>query len=91
MEFIFQHDNPIDMKATYVQAVWNIKPQKSEHRQTILTAVGILVDYPGEVSTPTADLNTFKIHANSVISYIISRYMYMSVKYFYINNRMYWS
>ena len=35
-----------------------------------------------------ADLITVKIHVNSVISDIISRYMCMDVKYFYLNNCM---
>ena len=46
------------------------------------------MDYHGEFSTPTADMTTVKIHVNSVISDIISRYMYMDEKYFYLNKHM---
>ena len=49
---------------------------------------GNLVDYHGEFSTPRADMTTVKIHVNSVISDIISRYMYMDAKYFYLNKHM---
>ena len=44
------------------------------------------MDYPGEVSTPTADLTTMKLHVNSAISEVKSRYMCMEVKYFYLKN-----
>ena len=46
-----------------------------------------LVDYPVEVSTPTADLTTVKMHVNSVISDIIYRYMCVDVKDFYLNKQ----
>ena len=44
------------------------------------------MDYPGEVSNPTADLTTGKLHVNSVMSDIITHYMCMDVKKFYLNN-----
>ena len=53
---------------------------------TIITAGGNLIDNPGEVSTPTSDLTTMKLHVNSSISDVKSRYMCMDVKYFYLNN-----
>ena len=46
------------------------------------------MDYPGDVSTPTSDLNTMKLHLNSTISDVKSRYMCMYVRYFYLNNMM---
>ena len=57
------------------------------HR-TRISVGGNLVEYPGEVITPTADLTTVKIHVNSVISDIISWYVCMDVKDFYLNNCM---
>ena len=53
-----------------------------------LTAGGDLVDYPGEFRTPTSDLTTMKLHVNRAISDVKSRYMYIDVKYFYLNNQM---
>ena len=47
-----------------------------------------MIDYPGEVSTPTSDLTTMKIHINSSISDVKSRYICMDVKDFYLNNQM---
>ena len=49
---------------------------------------GNLVDYPGEVSTPTSYLTTFKLHVNIIISDKISCYMCMDVKDFYFNNQL---
>ena len=62
--------------------------QKTETHRTRLTAGGNLIDYPGEVSTPTPDLTTMKLHVNSAISDVKPRYMCMEVKYFYLNNQM---
>ena len=61
---------------------------KTETHRTRLTAGGNLIDYPGEVSTPTSDLNTMKLHINSAISYVKSRYMCMYMNGFYLNNQM---
>ena len=61
---------------------------KTETHRTRLTAGGDLIDYPGEVSTPTSDLTTMKLHINSAISDVKSRYMFMYVKHFYLNNQM---
>ena len=47
-----------------------------------------MVDCPGEVSTSTSDLTTLKLHINSAISDVKSRYIRMDVKYFYLNNQM---
>ena len=63
--------------------------QKTETHRTRLTAGGNLIDYPGEVSTPTSYLTTMKLHVNSAISEVKSRYLCMDVKYFPLNNIMY--
>ena len=55
---------------------------KSSHQNLRLTVGVNLVNYPGESITPMSDLNTVKLHINSVISDIISCYMYMEVKDF---------
>ena len=71
-----------------MRALCDIRTQKTETHRTIIPAGGNLLDYPGEVSTPTSDLTTMKLHVNSTISNIISRYMCMDVKYFYLNNHI---
>ena len=67
IESIFHTEKPKDIRETYVRAVCNIRPQKTETHRTRLTTGGNLKDHPGEVSTPTPDLNTMKIHRNSSI------------------------
>ena len=86
MEFILHQEIPRGVKATYVQDICNIRPQKTDTHRTRITVWGYLVDYPGEVGTATPALTAVKINVNSVISDIISRYMSMDVKYFYLNN-----
>ena len=89
IEFIFHRYKPKDRRATYVRAVCGIIPQKIETHITIINVGGNLIDYTGEFSTPTSDLTTMKMHVNSVISEIKSQYMFMDVKYFYLNNCVY--
>ena len=55
---------------------------KIETHSTRLTAGGNLIDYPGEVITPTSDLTTMKLHVNSAISDLKSRYMCIDVIFF---------
>ena len=88
IEFIFHKDKPKYRMTTYVRSVCSIRHQKTETRIIRLTAGGKLIDYPGEVSTPTSELITMKIHVNNAISDFKSRYMCMDVKYFYLNNQM---
>ena len=45
--FIFYKDKPKERRATYVRAVCDIRPQKTETHKTRLTTEGILIDYPG--------------------------------------------
>ena len=77
-----------DKRETYVRAVYNIRPQKTETCSTRLAVGGNLIYYPGEVSTPISDLTTMKLHVNSTILDVKSRYMCMELKYFYLNNKM---
>ena len=88
IEFIFHKDKPKYRRAAYVRAVCNIRPQKKDNRRTRLTAGGNIIDYSGEVSTPTSDLTTTKLHVNSAISDVKLRYMCIDVKYFHLNNQM---
>ena len=88
IKFIFHKDKPKNRSATYVIALYNIQPQKTETCRKRLTAGGNLIYYLGEVSTPISDLTTMKLHVNSAISDVKSRYMCMYVKYFYLNNQI---
>jgi hypothetical protein len=58
------------------------RPQNKEPNRTRLTVGGNLVDYPGDVSTPTADTTTAKLVINSTISTPQAKYIYGDVKNF---------
>jgi hypothetical protein len=79
---------PEGRTATYCKFVCNKRPQKDEVNRTRLTMGGNLIDYPGDVSTPTADMLTAKILLNSTISDPKARWMCLDVKDFYLNNKM---
>ena len=72
-----------------MRAVCNIRNQKTETHRTRLTTGGNLIYHPGEVSTPTSELTTMKLHINSAISAFKSTYMCMEVNDFHLNNQIY--
>ncbi len=59
---------PKHKRATYGCIVCNVRPQKDEIYCTQLTVGGNLIDFPGNKSTPTADLLTAKLLIKSTIS-----------------------
>ena len=67
IEFIFYLKKKKYRRATYVIAVYDIQPLKTETHRTRITAGGNLIDYPVEVSTQTSDSTNMKIHVNSAI------------------------
>ena len=86
IEFISHKYKQKDRGETYVRAVCNIQPQKTDTHRTRLTAGENMIDYPGEFSTQTSDLTTMKLYVNSIISDVKSRYMCMEINDFYLNN-----
>ena len=54
----------------------------------LVTAGGNLINYPGELTTRTADLSTTKILWNSVISTLGARYLCLDIKNFYLGTPM---
>ena len=82
IDFIFHKEKLKIIKAAYVRAVCDIRPHKVETHRKILTAGGNIIDYPGDVSTSTSYLTTTKLHVNSDILDVKSRYMCMEIKYF---------
>ena len=66
----------------------DIRPQKKETHKTRLIAGRNIVDYPGEVRTPTSYLTTMKRHVNIAISEVKPIYMCIYVKAFFLNNQM---
>jgi hypothetical protein len=88
IHFIKREQVPSDRKVTYGHIVATIRPQKSETHRVRLTVGGNLIDHPGDVSTPTADMTTTKILFNSVISTPDARFMCTDVKDFCLNTPM---
>jgi hypothetical protein len=88
MHFIRHTDLPKGRTATYLKIVCELKPLKAEHERVRFTVGGDRIDYPGKVSTPTADLTTSKILFNSVVSELHARFMCLDIENFYLNNPM---
>jgi hypothetical protein len=86
--FINRSQVPTDRKVTYGCIVCTIRPQKKETYQTRLTVGGNLIDYPYDVSTPTADITTANIIFNSVVSIPNAKFMGLHIKDFYLNTEM---
>jgi len=57
---------PKDRTVTSARLVVDFRPQKDDPHRIRITAGGNLINYPGELSTRTADLTTSKLMWNSV-------------------------
>jgi hypothetical protein len=75
---------PSDRTITYSRVVVNYRPQKEDPNRIRITVGGNLIDYPGELTTRTADLVTSKILWNSVISTPNAHYVTADLKLFYL-------
>jgi len=75
---------PKDRKITYARIVVDYCEQKDDPNRVRITVGGNLIDYPGELTTRTADLTTTKLMWNSVISTEGARYMCADIKSFYL-------
>ncbi len=69
---------------TYANPVVNHRPQKEDPSRIRITAGGNLINYEEELSVRTADINTAKLHWNSVISTVKARYMCLDIGNFYL-------
>jgi hypothetical protein len=47
-----------------------------------------LINYDEELSVPTADLVTAKLHWNSVVSSVMAKYMYIDIFFFYLTAKL---
>ena len=66
--FIPKEKVPEGITVTYGKIVAEIILQKAETHHTQLTLGGNLINFPGDVTTPTADLTTSKLIFKSVLS-----------------------
>jgi hypothetical protein len=66
----------------------DIRPKRTENHQVRLSMGGKLIQYPGDVSTCSADLTTSKCLSNRTISTEGTKYMCLDVKSFYLGTPM---
>ncbi len=81
---------PADRTVTYARVVVNFFPQKLNPHQIRITARGNLINYPGELTTRTANLTTSKLMWNSVLSTKGAKYMCLDIKNFYLTAPLDW-
>jgi Reverse transcriptase (RNA-dependent DNA polymerase) len=88
IRFIPSNELPQGRQATYPRFVCTERPQKTERNRTRLTLGGNLINYPGDVSVGTAELDTTKILLNSVVSTPEAKFCTADVTNFYLNTPM---
>ena len=71
-------------KFTYANPVVDYRPQKEHPNRIRITAGGNLISCDSELSVRTADINTAKLHWNSVVSTKDAEYMCLDIKFFYL-------
>jgi len=90
--FVLTYDQiqqiPCDRTITYTWIVVDYRLQKTDPNRVRLTAGGNLLEYPGELTTRTADLTTTKMLWNSVISTKDARYLCLDIKNIYLGTPM---
>ena len=75
-------------KFTYGNPVVDYRPQKDDPYRIRITAGGNLITCESSPSVRTADLDTAKLHWNSVISTPDGRYMCLDLKNFYLTAKL---
>jgi hypothetical protein len=86
--FIHPSQIPQGRKVTYLRVVSAFRPEKTNPRRVRWTVGGDRVEYPGDVSTKTADLCTAKLLFNSVVSTPTAKFMTCDLKDFYLGTPM---
>ena len=84
--FILKSQVPKDKKVTYGKIICKVKPEKEEKERTRLTVGGNLLDFTGNISTPTASVTTEKCTFNSVISNPGARCLLADNNFFNLNS-----
>jgi hypothetical protein len=76
---------PKNRVVTYVRVVVDHCPPKADPNRIRITAGGNLINYPGKLTTQTADITTAKLLWNSVLSTPGAKYMTLDIKNFYLS------
>ena len=79
---------PKGRTATYLRIVAAYRPQKDDPFRIRWTVGGDRVNYPGIVTTPSADITTQKLLYNSIISTPNAAFFDMDIENFYLNTEM---
>ncbi len=79
---------PAHKRPTYRCICCNYQPQKEEKHRVRLTVGSERINYPGNKSTPTADLTTAKLLINSTISTPGAKFLGINLTDFYLNTPM---
>ncbi len=87
--FVMMHDEirhalAAKKKITYANPVVDYCPQKDDPHRIWITAGGNSINYNSNTSVCTADLDTAKLHWNSVVGTANARYMCLNIKIFYL-------
>ena len=72
----------------YGKTVVTYRLEKEDSNRTCLTVGGNRVVHPGNISTPTVEIMTVKMHLNSVISTKGAKYCTFDIKDFNLNAPM---
>jgi hypothetical protein len=91
--FVMSHDEiqhvlNTGCKFSYGNLVVDYRPQKEDPHCIQITAGGNLITYASSLSIQTVDLDTAKLHWNSVISTKGMEYMCLDVKFFYLTTKL---
>jgi len=79
---------PAGRTVTYARIVVDYRPQKEDPNRVRITVGGNLIDYPYELTTRTADLQTTKIMWNSVVSTDGAKYACADIGNMYLETPM---
>jgi hypothetical protein len=77
-----------DKHPTYGRICCNYRSQKKEKHRVRLTVCGNCIVYPGNKSTPTANLTAAKLLINSTISTPGAKFLGINLPNFYLNTPM---
>jgi hypothetical protein len=69
---------------TYANPVVDYRPHKEDPNRIRITARGNLIQCDSDLSVRTANINTVKLHWNSVVSTKKVKYMCLDIKTFYL-------
>jgi hypothetical protein len=76
---------PKDRVIAYARVVVDHCPQKVDPNRIQITASGNLINYPGKLTTRTADITKAKLLWNSMLSTPRAKYMTLDINKFYLS------